>query len=88
MNCTKCGMGWGRRPRYLCLWDGEYLSGAADPRHNIEMRLHLGLRRLLRFAGAFMLTIASAATAGAQAIDPAILAQLAPTGKLRVGVAG
>jgi polar amino acid transport system substrate-binding protein len=51
------------------------------------MQLHLGLRRLLGSAGAFALIIASAATAGAQAIDPAVLAQLAPTGKLRVGVA-
>src|SRR5258708_10964364 len=41
------------------------------------------------FAGALALivTIASAATTGAQAIDPAVLDQLAPTGKLRVGVA-
>jgi hypothetical protein len=53
------------------------------------MRLQLGLRRLLGSAGAFALivTIVSAATAGAQAIDPAVLVQLAPTGKLRVGVA-
>jgi polar amino acid transport system substrate-binding protein len=51
------------------------------------MRLQLSLRLLLGFAGAFALIIASAATAGAQAIDPAALAQLAPTGKLRVGVA-
>jgi polar amino acid transport system substrate-binding protein len=53
------------------------------------MRLHLGLRRLLGSAGAYALiiTIAYAATAGAQAIDPTVLAQLAPTGKLRVGVA-
>jgi polar amino acid transport system substrate-binding protein len=53
------------------------------------MRLHLGLRPLSGFAGACALiaTIASAATAGAQAIDPVALAQLAPTGKLRVGVA-
>jgi ABC-type amino acid transport substrate-binding protein len=50
------------------------------------MALHPGLRWLSGFAGAFAL-IASAATAGAQAIDPAVLAQLAPTGKLRVGVA-
>jgi polar amino acid transport system substrate-binding protein len=57
--------------------------------HNTEMTLHLGFRWLSGFAGAFALivTIASAATAGAQAIDPAVLAQLAPTGKLRVGVA-
>ena len=44
---------------------------------------------MLGSGGAFALivTIASAATAGAQAIDPTVLAQLAPTGKLRVGVA-
>jgi len=36
---------------------------------------------------ALIVTIASAATTVAQAIDPAVLLQLAPTGKLRVGVA-
>jgi polar amino acid transport system substrate-binding protein len=53
------------------------------------MRLDRRLRRLTGFAGAFALivTLASAATAQAQAIDPAVLVQLAPTGKLRVGVA-
>jgi polar amino acid transport system substrate-binding protein len=51
------------------------------------MRLQLSLRLLLGFAGAFAFIIVSAATAGAQAIEPATLAQLAPTGKLRVGVA-
>jgi ABC-type amino acid transport substrate-binding protein len=47
----------------------------------------LGLRLGFAGASALIVTIASAATAGAQAIDPAVLAQLAPTGKLRVGVA-
>jgi polar amino acid transport system substrate-binding protein len=39
------------------------------------------------FAGALGLMAAIASTATAQAIDPAVLDQLAPTGKLRVGVA-
>lgn len=39
------------------------------------------------FAGAFALIVTLASAATAQAIDPAVLAQLAPTGKLRVGVA-
>jgi polar amino acid transport system substrate-binding protein len=36
---------------------------------------------------ALIIAAACAATAGAQAIDPAVLRQLAPTGRLRVGVA-
>jgi polar amino acid transport system substrate-binding protein len=46
--------------------------------------------RSLRFAAAalaFVVIVASAATAGAQALDPAVREQLTPTGKLRVGVA-
>jgi polar amino acid transport system substrate-binding protein len=48
------------------------------------------LDRSLRFAAvalAFVVIIASAATARAQAVDPAVREQLTPTGKLRVGVA-
>jgi hypothetical protein len=46
-----------------------------------------GLRRLIGFSGAFALIVTIASAAMAQAIDPAVLAQLAPTGKLRDGVA-
>ena len=53
------------------------------------MRQDRAWRRLTAFgcALALIVTIAAAATARAQAIDPAVLLQLAPTGKLRVGVA-
>jgi polar amino acid transport system substrate-binding protein len=51
--------------------------------------MRAGLRRSIAFAGglATIITLAAAATAGAQAIDPAVLKELVPTGKLRVGVA-
>jgi polar amino acid transport system substrate-binding protein len=48
------------------------------------------LDRSLRFAAgalAFIVVIASCATAYAQAVEPAVREQLTPTGKLRVGVA-
>ncbi len=51
------------------------------------MALKRSLRRLIGFSGAFALIVTIASAAMAQAIDPAVLAQLAPTGKLRVGVA-
>jgi len=54
--------------------------------YNAKMHLNW---KLTAFAGtlALIVTIASAATTAAQALDPAVLMQLAPTGKLRVGVA-
>src|SRR5712671_690679 len=54
--------------------------------YNAKMHLNW---KLTAFAGALALIvhIASAVTTAAQALDPAVLEQLAPTGKLRVGVA-
>jgi polar amino acid transport system substrate-binding protein len=53
-------------------------------------RPHMPLHRSLWFAGAalaFVIVVVSAAITHAQAIDPVVLEQLTPTGKLRVGVA-
>jgi polar amino acid transport system substrate-binding protein len=49
--------------------------------------MRAGLRRLIAFAGTLAIIITLAAAAGAQAIDPTVLKELVPTGKLRVGVA-
>jgi len=52
--------------------------------------MRASLRRLIAFAGTLAIIIAplaAATTAGAQAIDPTVLKELVPTGKLRVGVA-
>jgi len=50
--------------------------------------MHLDWNLIARACAlALIIATASAATTGAQAIDPAVLRQLAPTGKLRVGVA-
>jgi polar amino acid transport system substrate-binding protein len=58
-------------------------------RYSTEMLQDRSLPRLIAFAGAFALVVIGVcpATTCAQAVDPAVLMQLAPTGKLRVGVA-
>jgi polar amino acid transport system substrate-binding protein len=52
-----------------------------------EMSLNCSLRWLQVFVAALVVAIASVVSAAAPAVDPAVLKELAPTGKLRVGVA-
>jgi polar amino acid transport system substrate-binding protein len=61
----------------------------AETRYSAEMLPDGSLPWLTAFTGALALIVAaaSAAPTNAQAVDPAVLVQLAPTGKLRVGVA-